>query len=55
MEKKNLGYVLALDEGTSSAKAFVIDHSGLIAGKGQCPFNQYFPKPGWVEHSPEEI
>jgi len=48
-------YILAIDEGTSSAKAFVVDSSGSIAGKGQCPFNQYFPKPGWVEQSPEEI
>jgi len=55
VRKNSEKYVLALDEGTSSAKAFVVDSSGSIAGKGQCPFNQHFPKPGWVEQSSEEI
>jgi len=55
VRKNSEKYVLAMDEGTSSAKAFVVDSSGSIAGKGQCPFNQHFPEPGWVEQSPEEI
>ncbi|HHH78317.1 MAG TPA: glycerol kinase [Thermoplasmatales archaeon] len=48
-------YILAIDEGTSSAKAFVVDDSGSIAGRGQYELEQHFPKPGWVEHNPEEI
>jgi len=48
-------YILAIDEGTSSAKSFVVDSSGSIVGRGQCEFEQRFPKPGWVEHNPEEI
>ena len=48
-------YILAIDEGTSSAKAFVVDDSGSIVGRGQYELEQHFPKPGWVEHNPEEI
>ncbi|MFW6048232.1 MAG: glycerol kinase GlpK [Candidatus Natronoplasma sp.] len=48
-------YVLALDEGTTSAKAFLIDRSGEVIGEGRNTFEQFFPKPGWVEHDPEEI
>ncbi len=48
-------YILALDEGTTSAKSFVIDPEGEIVGKGQNSFEQHFPKPGWVEHDAEEI
>ncbi|NIA10242.1 MAG: glycerol kinase GlpK, partial [Nitrospiraceae bacterium] len=53
--KNSEHYILALDEGTSSAKAFLVNHSGSIAGSGRCQFARYFPKPGWVEQSPEEI
>jgi len=48
-------YILALDEGTTSAKSFLLDRSGKVVGEGQNAFEQYFPKPGWVEHDPEEI
>ncbi|MFW6196428.1 MAG: glycerol kinase GlpK [Thermoplasmatota archaeon] len=48
-------YILTLDEGTTSAKSFVIDWEGKVVGKGQNSFQQYFPEPGWVEHDPEEI
>ena len=48
-------YILALDEGTSSAKAFILDNNGAIIGKGQDTFHQFFPKPGWVEQDPNEI
>ncbi len=48
-------YILALDEGTTSAKSFVIDSYGEVVGKSQNAFEQYFPKSGWVEHDPEEI
>lgn len=48
-------YVLALDEGTTSARAIVFDRESNICGVGQYEFTQYYPKPGWVEHDPEEI
>ena len=48
-------YVLALDEGTTSAKASLIDREGEVIGEGRNTFEQYFPRPGWVEHDAEEI
>ncbi|USS41545.1 glycerol kinase GlpK [Thermococcus aggregans] len=48
-------YVLALDEGTTSARAIVFDRESNILGVGQYEFPQYYPKPGWVEHNPNEI
>ena len=48
-------YILALDQGTTSSRAIVFDAQGNIAGKGQYPFPQYFPRDGWVEHDPMEI
>ena len=48
-------YILALDQGTTSSRAIVFDHSGKICSVAQKEFTQYFPKPGWVEHDPNEI
>ena len=48
-------HVLALDEGTSSCRSIIFDAEGAIRGVGQSEFTQHFPKPGWVEHDPEEI
>lgn len=48
-------YVLSLDEGTTSARAIVFDRESNIRGVGQYEFTQYYPKPGWVEHNPDEI
>lgn len=48
-------FILTLDEGTSSAKAFIFDKKGKSIGSGQCTFNQYYPQPGWVEQNPLEI
>ena len=48
-------HVLALDQGTSSCRSIVFDAEGAIRGVGQSEFAQSFPKPGWVEHDPEEI
>lgn len=47
--------VLALDQGTTSSRAILFDHAGKIIAKAQKEFPQYYPKPGWVEHDPEEI
>lgn len=46
---------MTFDEGTTSAKSFVIDGKGRVAGKGQHRFENYFPNPSWVEHDPEDI
>lgn len=48
-------FILALDQGTTSSRAIVFDHNGLPVASAQKEFTQYFPKPGWVEHDPEEI
>lgn len=48
-------YVMALDQGTTSCRCILFDHSGNICCTTQKEFTQYFPKPGWVEHNPEEI
>lgn len=48
-------YILAVDQGTTSSRAIVFNSSGQIAGMSQKEFTQIFPRPGWVEHNPEEI
>jgi glycerol kinase len=48
-------FILALDQGTTSSRAIVFDHSGLPVATAQKEFTQIYPKPGWVEHNPEEI
>jgi glycerol kinase len=49
------GYILAIDQGTTSSRAIVFGKDRAIVGKGQKEFTQIFPKDGWVEHDPEEI
>jgi glycerol kinase len=49
------GYILALDQGTTSSRAIVFDHKGQIRSVAQKEFTQIFPQPGWVEHDPNEI
>ena len=48
-------YILALDQGTTSSRAILVDASGTCAGSAQQEFRQVFPRPGWVEHDAEEI
>ncbi len=48
-------YILALDQGTTSSRAILFDHDGGIEAVAQREFKQLFPKPGWVEHDPQEI
>ena len=50
-----MAYVLALDQGTTSSRAIVFDHDGVIRSVAQREFKQIFPQTGWVEHDPEEI
>ncbi len=49
------GYVLAIDQGTTSTRAIVFDHAGQPVSSGQLEHEQLFPKAGWVEHDPMEI
>ncbi len=48
-------YILALDQGTTSSRAILFDHSGQIVQIAQQEFPQIYPKPGWVEHNPQQI
>ncbi|CAH0151769.1 glycerol kinase GlpK [Chryseobacterium sp. Bi04] len=47
--------ILALDQGTTSSRAILFNHSGEIKFVAQKDFRQIFPTPGWVEHDPNEI
>ena len=48
-------YLVALDQGTSSSRSIVFDLQGRIVALAQREFRQIFPRPGWVEHDPQEI
>jgi glycerol kinase len=48
-------YILALDQGTSSSRAIIFDHDGMIRASAQKEFRQIFPQPGWVEQDGLEI
>jgi glycerol kinase len=48
-------YVAAIDQGTASSRCLVFDRSGRIVAVAQKEHRQIFPRPGWVEHDPEEI
>lgn len=48
-------YIIALDQGTTSSRAVLFNEAGEIKGIAQQEFRQIFPKPGWVEHDPDEI
>ncbi len=52
MKKK---YILAIDQGTSTSRAILFNRQGEAVSQGQKEFKQFYPKPGWVEHDPEEI
>ncbi|MFQ5533573.1 MAG: glycerol kinase GlpK [Sphingomonadales bacterium] len=47
--------ILAIDQGTTSSRAIVFDRNGGPVAQAQQEFAQIYPKPGWVEHDPEEI
>ena len=47
--------MLAIDQGTSSSRAVVVDHTGAIVGQGQLDFESSFPHDGWVEQDPEVL
>lgn len=48
-------YILAIDQGTTGSRAFVVNDKGFFVSSAYKEFRQYYPKPGWVEHDAEEI
>lgn len=48
-------YILALDQGTTSSRAILFDEGGSAVATAQREFPQHFPRPGWVEHDPNDI
>lgn len=48
-------YIMSLDAGTTSNRCILFNEQGEMCSVAQKEFTQYFPKPGWVEHDPEEI
>jgi len=48
-------YILSIDQGTTGSTISLTDTSGQVVGRADKDFPQIFPKPGWVEHNPEEI
>ncbi len=49
------GFILAIDQGTTSSRAILFDRNRRVVGVGQQEFTQHYPASGWVEHDPEEI
>ncbi len=49
------GYVLAIDQGTTSSRAMLFDAALAVRGVAQQEFAQHYPAPGWVEHDPEDL
>jgi glycerol kinase len=47
--------ILAVDQGTSGTTCLVVDGELRVRGRGYCPVHQHYPRPGWVEHDPDEI
>ena len=48
-------YIIALDQGTTSSRALLVNQHAEVVGVAQKEFEQIYPKPGWVEHDPIEI
>src|SRR5882724_7132255 len=49
------GFVLALDQGTTGSTALVVDATGALRARGYAEVPQHYPRPGWVEHDPEDL
>ncbi len=47
--------ILAIDQGTTGTTCLVFDAEGRVAGRAYSEFEQFFPRPGWVEHDAAEI
>jgi len=48
-------HIMAIDQGTTGTTVLVFDGAGRVRGRGYSEFQQHYPRPGWVEHDPEEI
>jgi glycerol kinase len=48
-------FILVIDQGTTSSRALIFDHEGNVVSHYAQTFQQYFPRPSWVEHDPIEI
>jgi glycerol kinase len=48
-------FVLALDQGTTGSTALVVDAEGVVRARGYAEVPQHYPRPGWVEHDPEDL
>ena len=48
-------YIIAIDQSTSATKAVLFDEQCQLISRKNVAHKQYYPKPGWVEHDPEEI
>lgn len=48
-------YIMALDQGTTSSRTIIFNQAGEIVSSSQQEFEQIYPRPGWVEHDPEQI
>ncbi len=48
-------FILSLDQGTTSSRSILFNHTGQIIASSQKEYTQHYPKPGWVEHDPIEI
>src|SRR5438094_9128258 len=49
------GFVLALDQGTTGSTALVVDVTGAVRARGYAEVPQHYPRPGWVDHDPEDL
>ena len=48
-------FVLAIDQGTTGTTTYLIDRAGRMFARGYCDIEQHYPRPGWVEHDPNQI
>ena len=48
-------YIAAIDQGTTSSRCIIFDHEARVVSVDQREHRQIFPRPGWVEHDPEQI
>ncbi|NLB53557.1 MAG: glycerol kinase GlpK [Syntrophomonadaceae bacterium] len=48
-------YIMAIDQGTTGTTCLLLDRGGQVICRGSREFRQFFPRPGWVEHDPQEI
>jgi hypothetical protein len=48
-------YILSIDQGTTGSTVVIVDKQLNLIGKASKELSQHYPRPGWVEHDPEEI